>query len=272
MRRRLRRKRALRKVRVEPRTAEDFMRATRIYSEQPLAAGTQLALAAGPAHHIAKVLRMQPGQALILFNGDGHEYAASITAIDKREVIVSLGEAIPTERESPLAVHLGIAISKGERMDWVVQKAVELGVAEITPLVSERVEVRLQGERAEKKRQHWAGVATAACEQCGRNRLPEINAIGSLRDWLKNVQAERKFVLHHRSAQPLVAAQPPRSVALLIGPEGGLSATEISAAEQAGFASLQLGPRVLRTETAPLVALSLLQFVWGDLGPAAEQI
>ena len=245
------------------------MRATRIYIEQSLAAGTQLALAAGPAHHIAKVLRMQPGQTLILFNGDGRDYAASIAAIDKREVLVSVGEAVPTERESPLAVHLGIAISKGERMDWVVQKAVELGVAEITPLVSERVEVRLQGERADKKLQHWQGVAIAACEQCGRNRPPKIHVIGSLHDWMRNVQAERKFVLHHRSAQPLAAERPPRSAALLIGPEGGLSASEISAAEQAGFASLQLGPRVLRTETAPLVALSLLQFVWGDLGPAA---
>lgn len=242
------------------------MRATRIYTEQPLAAGTQLALAAGPAHHIAKVLRMQPRQTLILFNGDGLEYTATITTIDKREVIVSVGEAVPTERESPLAVHLGIAISKGERMDWVVQKAVELGVAEITPLVSERVEVRLQGERAEKKHQHWMGVATAACEQCGRARLPKVHAIGNLHDWMNNVQAERKFVLHHRSPQPLVADQPPRSAALLIGPEGGLSATEIAAAEQAGFGALQLGPRVLRTETAPLVALSLLQFVWGDLG------
>lgn len=243
------------------------MRAPRIYTEQPLAAGTQVALAAGPAHHIAKVLRMQPRQPLLLFNGDGCEYAAHIAAIDKRDVIVNVDGATAVERESPLAVHLGIAISKGERMDWVVQKAVELGVTDITPLVSERVEVRLQGERADKKLQHWQGVAIAACEQCGRSRLPRLHSIAPFHEWLGNVQAERKFVLHHRSPQPLQTHEArPRSAALLIGPEGGLSAAEIASADHAGFAELQLGPRVLRTETAPLVALSVLQYLWGDLG------
>lgn len=244
------------------------MRAPRIYTEQPLATGSRLTLAEGPAHHIAKVLRMQPRQPLLLFNGDGREYEASIEAVDRRSVVVEIGQALAAGRESPLAVHLGIAMSRGERMDWVVQKAVELGVASITPLVSERVEVRLQGERADKKLQHWAGVAIAACEQCGRARLPELHAIGQLHDWLRTVRAERKYVLHHRSPQPLPDTAKPASVALLIGPEGGLSDIEIAAAEQAGFAALQLGPRVLRTETAPLVALSVLQFVWGDLGGA----
>lgn len=243
------------------------MRAPRIYTEQPLSPGARLALEASSAHHIAKVLRMQPRQSLILFNGDGNDYTATIDVIDRRGVTVAIDTASAVERESPLAVHLGIAVSKGERMDWVVQKAVELGVAEITPLVSERVEVRVQGERADKKLQHWTGIAVSACEQCGRNRLPRLHGITALPDWLRDVRAERRLVLHHRSPQPLSGAAPaPRSVALLIGPEGGLSAAEITAAEHAGFAPLQLGPRVLRTETAPLAALSILQFVWGDLG------
>jgi 16S rRNA (uracil1498-N3)-methyltransferase len=243
------------------------MRIPRIFTPQVLTEGTQAALAEEAAHHIAKVLRMPAGAALILFNGDGSEYKASIALIDKRQVLVAVEQKTDAARESPLTIQLGIAISKGDRMDWVIQKATELGVTAIAPLSSERVEVRLQGERAEKKLQHWRGVATAACEQCARNRLPRLEPIQSLHDWLRGVEAEHKYVLHHRSAQPLSrTAARPRSVALLIGPEGGLSDVEIGAAQQHGFAPLLLGPRVLRTETAPLAALSVMQFLWGDLG------
>lgn len=242
------------------------MRVPRIYTTQRLAPGTQLALEPDAGHHLTRVLRLQSGDALRLFNGDGCEYPARIASADRRQVVVAVEEALTPVSESPLAIHLGIAVSKGERMDWVIQKATELGVAAITPLSSERVEVRLQGEREEKKRAHWLGVTIAACEQCGRNRLPELHPTTALADWLDTVQAERKFVLHHRSAQVLSTDDPPPDdVALLIGPEGGLSATEIALAERAGFAPLKLGPRVLRTETAPVVALSLLQFLWGDL-------
>ena len=241
------------------------MRNPRIYTPQPLSAGTTLALDENASHHLARVLRFQIGHAITLFNGDGNEYAATISAIDKRHVSVDIGRVAMADRESPLAIHLGIAISKGERMDIVVQKAIELGVATVTPLISERVEVRLQGERAEKKMQHWQGIVIAACEQCARNRVPELNPITPLHDWIGSVLAERKFVLHHRSETCLGEMIKPRSVALLIGPEGGLSETEIALAERKDFTSLRLGPRILRTETAPLAALAVLQFAFGDL-------
>jgi 16S rRNA (uracil1498-N3)-methyltransferase len=242
------------------------VRCPRIYSPQPLTPGAPITLAIEASHHLAKVLRMQIGDPLILFNGEGSEYPALIAAIDKRYVHVTIERSIDNTRESPLHLHLGIAVSKGERMDWVIQKATELGVTQITPLYSERVEVRLHGERAEKKLMHWRGIVIAACEQCGRNRLPQIAAIETLTSWLQTTTAASKFVLHHRSSIALDSAAPrPSSVALLIGPEGGLTEHEINAAEAQNFAPLRLGPRVLRTETAPLAALGILQFLWGDL-------
>jgi 16S rRNA (uracil1498-N3)-methyltransferase len=241
------------------------MRNPRIYTQQTLSANSALALDESASHHLARVLRFQVGQTLTLFNGDGREYAATISAIDKRNVTVSINEAIAADRESPLAIHLGIAISKGDRMDLVIQKAVELGVTSITPLISERVEVRLQGERAEKKLQHWQGIVIAACEQCQRNRIPQLNSITPLHDWIAQVNADRKFVLHHRSETSLGEMTKPQSVALLIGPEGGLSDLEIASAEKNNFSALRLGPRVLRTETAPLAALAILQFAFGDM-------
>ena len=242
------------------------MRCPRIYSAQVLALGAQITLEADAAHHLARVLRLPIGSPLILFNGDGNEYPAEIIALDKKNVVVVISNVLTEARESPLAIHLGVAISKGERMDWVIQKATELGVTEISPLQSERVEVRLHGEREEKKLAHWRAVAISACEQCARNRIPTINDVQPLFNWIENIQVDAKFVLHHRSVAVLDAQNAaPKSVALLIGPEGGLSELEINAAEQRGFQSLRLGPRVLRTETAPLAALSVLQFLWGDL-------
>jgi 16S rRNA (uracil1498-N3)-methyltransferase len=242
------------------------MRCPRIYSPQPLTPNTTIALDAEAAHHVARVLRMQASDELILFNGKGGEYLSTIVSADKKAVHVALGACDTREGESPLAIHLGIAISKGERMDWVIQKATELGVTQITPLQTERVEVRLSGEREEKKSAHWQAIAISACEQCARNRVPVINSPLPLTTWLGHVAADAKFVLHHRSAIALEAiAPPPQSIALLIGPEGGLSDMEITLAEKKNFAPLRLGPRVLRTETAPLAALSVLQFLWGDL-------
>lgn len=242
------------------------MRIPRIYTPQSLADQSTIALEADAAHHIARVLRMAVGAELALFNGDGYEYSARITSADKKNVVVAITHAEISARESPLHIHLGIAISKGDRMDWIIQKATELGVAQITPLISERVEVRLQGEREEKRLSHWRGIVIAACEQCLRNRIPAVGAVQSLASWLAAIQADAKFVLHHRSATALADhAGKPGSVALLIGPEGGLSESEITQAERGGFGSLRLGPRVLRTETAPLAALSVLQYLWGDL-------
>lgn len=242
------------------------MRCPRIYTPQKLTANSTIPLDAEAAHHVARVLRMRCGDALTLFNGDGSEYAATIASADKKSVQVAIGNVSSTDRESPLAIHLGIAISKGERMDWVIQKAVELGVTEITPLQTERVEVRLNNEREEKKLSHWQAVAISACEQSQRNRIPVIHAPQSLSNWLDSIQADAKFVLHHRSDIALESyATPPKSVALLIGPEGGLSESEIKVAEKKDFSPLRLGPRVMRTETAPIAAISVLQFLWGDL-------
>ncbi len=241
------------------------MRVPRVYTPQPLANGCQVALEENPSSHLARALRMGTGDQLTVFNGEGGEYAATIASADRRKVIVDVTGFRDQDCESPLAVELGIAVSRGERMDWVVQKSTELGVTAITPLLTERVEVKLNAERSAKRQRHWQQVAISACEQCGRNRVPQVAAITSLTRWLPEVQSQRRFVLHHRARAADASDTAPTSVALLIGPEGGLSEAEIAAAENAGFEALKLGPRVLRTETAPLAALSVLQSRWGDL-------
>lgn len=241
------------------------MRIPRIFTAQALQSQGLFALEERPSRHLGGALRMQPGDELVLFDGRGGEYPATIAAVEKKAVHVTTGEHRDVEVESPLAIHLGIGLSRGERMDLVVQKATELGVATITPLFSERCEVKLKGDRAEKKLAHWRQVAISACEQCGRNRLPAINPPVNLAAWLAATRGESKLVLHHRGAA-LPDGPGPSSTDLLIGPEGGLSEAEIRAAETAGFRSLAIGPRILRTETAPLAALSILQARWGDMG------
>ncbi|MEQ8802223.1 16S rRNA (uracil(1498)-N(3))-methyltransferase [Haliea sp.] len=242
------------------------MRVPRIFTRQPLSAGAELTLESSPSQHLARVLRMVEGDALRLFDGSGAEYCASIVSADKRQVTVAVLESEPGLAESPLRIHLGIGISRGERMDWVVQKATELGVAEISPLYTGRTAVRLRGEREERKRQHWEQVIVSACEQCGRSIIPDVHEPMALSQWLQHAAGERRFVLHHRATAAPAGAQLPVSISLLVGPEGGLDEAEIGAAETAGFESLALGPRVLRTETAPLAALAILQARWGDMG------
>jgi 16S rRNA (uracil1498-N3)-methyltransferase len=240
------------------------MRTPRIYTPQTLAGSSLVELEQQASYHINKVLRMQEGDSLILFNGDGFDYSARIDSIHKKSLSASMDVAIASETESPLSIHLGIGISKGDRMDWIMQKATELGVTTITPLFTERTEVRLKGERLEKKHQHWQQIIISACEQSGRSVLPQLAPATRIDMWTENTQAEKKFVLHHRSTQPLDGKVTPKSIVLLVGPEGGLSEAEIMAAEKHNFDALALGPRVLRTETAPLAALSVLQFLWGD--------
>lgn len=240
------------------------MRIPRIYTAQSLQTGHQIELEPGAALHISKVLRMAPGRELTLFNGQGGEYLGTVTDCQKKRVAVELTQWFEDDKQSPLAIELGIAISKGDRMDTVFQKATELGATRIRPLFSERVEVKLAGERLSKKLKHWQQVTIAACEQCGRNRLPEITPPQHLNQWLDQADAQCKLVLHHRSESSLNAITKPDSIALLVGPEGGLSADEIAAAERAGFTSMVFGPRILRTETAPLAAISVLQYLWGD--------
>ena len=241
------------------------MALSRIYTAQDIAPGNELMLEAAAGRHVAGALRLQAGDELVLFNGDGHEYTARIVNLDRRNVSVLplTGEARSVE--SALAIHLGIGISRGERMDWVIQKSTELGVTELSPLFSERCEVKLKGERAEKKLQHWRQVAISACEQCGRNRIPDIHPPQTLRDWQGSVRADLKLVLHHRALES-TGTKTPSSLALLVGPEGGLSDTEIQAACSGDFKPLALGPRVLRTETAPLAAIAIAQARWGDMG------
>jgi 16S rRNA (uracil1498-N3)-methyltransferase len=237
----------------------------RIYTENALAVGEEIELEPGPSRHIGSALRLQAGADITLFNGQGGEFQATITASDRKRVQVLINKRRRIERETPLGVHLGIAVSRGERMDWVVQKATELGVAEISPLLSERTEVKLSGDRADKKIRHWQQVVISACEQCGRNTVPLVHPLAKLADWSQQVEAHRKLVLHHREARPLSSLRRPNSLALLIGPEGGLSRPEIDDALRAGFIALSMGPRVLRTETAPLAALAVIQHRWGDM-------
>lgn len=241
------------------------MRNPRIHTEQLLAAGSQLTLEPGPSAHIARALRLQVGDALTVFNGRGGEYAATISTLGKKSVTLDIGQHRDIEAESPLAIHLGIAISRGDRMDWLVQKATELGVETLSPLLTARTEVKLKADRAEKKQQHWQQIAIATCEQCTRNRVPQIMPLQTLQTWLAATQADQKFVLHHRASATPQDSQAPATVALLAGPEGGLSPVEIALAEAAGYQSLKLGARVMRTETAPLAAMAILQAQWGDM-------
>ena len=242
------------------------MRLTRLFVEAPLAQGEDITLPVDTAHYLASVLRAKVGQEVILFNNTGIEARARLLTIDRKMVVVNVAEIDSVERESGLAIHLAIGISRGERMDFVLQKSTELGVASITPLFCERTEVKLQADRQDKKLQHWQKVIVSACEQSGRTRLPVLNAPATLVNCLAGDKSECRLVLHHRSSSVLPAAENPSSVLLVIGPEGGLSPTEITLAEQAGCKPWTLGPRVLRTETAPLAALAILQYQWGDLG------
>ena len=227
--------------------------------------GATVELEPAAARHVSSALRLQPGASLTLFNGSGGEFLAVIASSDRKRVAVTLTEYNAREAESPLQVHLGIVMSRGERMDWVVQKATELGVHSITPLTSERCEVRLKQDRADKRILHWRQIARSACEQCGRNRIPEIGSIKNLADWADASDAQLKLVLHHRSENAVLDSPAPTSAALLIGPEGGFTEAEILSSQHCGFLPLALGTRVLRTETAPLAALAILQARWGDM-------
>lgn len=243
------------------------MRIPRIHVRGTLRAGTPLVLDEAPARHVHQVLRLAVGDALVVFDGGGGEYRAHINRIDRREVEVQVGEFAPRDVESRLVVHLGQGISRGERMDFTLQKAVELGVAGITPLYTERCVVKLTGERSDKRGQHWQAVVTAACEQSGRTRLPGLSNATKLADWLRARDADSGLrVLLDPCADVSLSAlpRPAAAVTLLIGPEGGLSPEERALAGAHGFIGTRLGPRILRTETAALAALAAMQVLWGD--------
>jgi 16S rRNA (uracil1498-N3)-methyltransferase len=238
------------------------MRLSRFFIDAPLSLG-RLELPEAQAHYIGRVLRLAAGDAVQLFDGSGREFVGELVEVGKKSVQVELREQFAGLAESPLRIHLGQGLSRGERMDWAIQKATELGVAHITPIVSERCEVRLKDERADKRLAHWQQIAISACEQCGRSVLPSIHPPMLLGDWLARTEAELKLVLHP-FAEPLTRHARPVSLAFLIGPEGGLSEAEVAAAQRASYQAARLGPRVLRTETAPVAALSVAQQLWGD--------
>lgn len=240
------------------------MRVPRIFVKQTLSSGTTLKLEGQESHYINNVLRMDAGRPLTLFCGDGAEYSAEITQCGKKFTEINIKEQQRVDRESPINTHLAIGVSKGDRMDWVLQKATELGVTEITPLFTERTEVRLKGDRLEKKLQHWQQITVSACEQSQRNVLPVFNQALNLDDFLTKQYEGLKLVLHHRTPQTFKDLPKPQSVLFLIGPEGGLSDAEIQLALDNGYQALSLGPRVLRTETAPITILSCIQLLWGD--------
>jgi 16S rRNA (uracil1498-N3)-methyltransferase len=233
----------------------------RFYCPAPLHTGLCLGLPPGAARHV-QVLRMQPGDAITLFNGEGGEFEATVTRMGRSDVDVEVGAHHPVEREATRAVHLLAGITANERMDWLVEKATELGVASITPLVAERSVLKLKGERAEKKLAHWQGVAIAAAEQCGRNRVPTVHPAVSLNEWLKKSPPGVRWVLSlAEGTQPLTTlfgtSEDAEAVTVLSGPEGGLSPAEEATALTAGFVPVSLGPRVLRAETAPLAVLAM---------------
>lgn len=242
------------------------MSISRIYQSVALSLQAVVTLDEKASHHLARVLRANTGDKVTLFNGQGGEYQAVITTISKKGVQVEIQAFNAREVESPLHLHLAQGIARGEKMDFIIQKAVELGVQTVIPLITERCNVRLDSEREEKRLQHWRAVAVSACEQSGRNHLPEIVAPITLPEWLRGAQAERSFVLspHVQSPLPQEPLAIDASINLLIGPEGGLSDQEVAAALQKGFLPLNLGPRVLRTETASIAAAAVLQYCYGD--------
>jgi 16S rRNA (uracil1498-N3)-methyltransferase len=243
------------------------MRLTRVHVAEPLAPGRRHTIEGDAANHIARVLRLEPGAPLTVFDGRGGEYSARIEALLKSAVIIEVQARSPSSRESSLSLTLAQGVSRGERMDWVVQKATELGVSRIIPVLTERTVVKLDAKQSERKLAHWHGIAVAACEQSGRDKIPDIVAPLSLPDFLRAIDPQTtRLLLSPTGTQRVTDLNAPeRKIVVLIGPEGGLAETEQRAAIGAGFLAVRMGPRVLRTETAAVAALTLLQHQFGDL-------
>ena len=244
------------------------MRLPRLHVDLQLAAGARITLPEAASHHVTRVLRLGVGDALTVFDGRGGEYDAAIERTPRGAVVVDVGAKLAVDRESALIVELGQGICKGDRMDLVIQKATELGVRTIRPVLCERTVVKLDPARAERRMAHWRAIAVHAAQQCGRTRIPEVAGVEGLDAWLARPGAGPGLVLSPRAQASLCDLAPPapgKPVRLLVGPEGGLAPGEVERARAAGFTGLRLGPRVLRTETAAMVALGVLQARWGDL-------
>ncbi len=239
----------------------------RFYCPQPLAAGATVDLPEAVAHHL-HVVRLQPCAALTLFNGEGGQYRATLLESGKRRATATVDAFEAVEAEAPYSVTLAQGLPEGSKMDWIVEKAVELGVTAIQPLAAQRSVVRLAGERLDKRLAHWQGVIVAASEQCGRNRLARLQPLADVQPWLATPAEGVRILLSPRATESLAdwaRATPPQHVTFLIGPEGGLTPQEEAAAVAAGALSLSMGPRVLRTETAGLAALAVLAGAWGGI-------
>ena len=243
------------------------MRKTRLYVDEKLEQGESIRLEGDRAHYLSRVLRLEAGADLVVFNGKGGEYEARLEHAEREAVWARVGAFNPIERESPLNITLVQGISRGERMDFTVQKAVELGVHTIAPVTTERSAVRLDGARRSRRLEHWRGIVVNACQQCGRTRIPSVQEITSLDHWLKSASrsAVSRLVLSPRAILSADDVEVERDVVLLIGPEGGFSQGELERVSQSGFRALSLGPRILRTETAAVAALTALQLKRGDL-------
>lgn len=244
------------------------MRTIRIHVELPLAVGLELGLPAQAGEHVARVLRLTAGSPITLFNGDGVDYPAIIKAVGKRDVTVRVEAAQLVDNESPLPLTLAQGVARGEKMDLIVQKATELGVTRIVPLLTERSEVKLDPARAEKRLAHWQAVVASACEQSGRARLPKVLPAVPLEHWLRDLPQDgalRLALLPEGSRRAGELRFTPAGGLLVVGPEGGLGNRDTAALTEAGFEGLRLGPRILRTETAGLAALAALQALHGDV-------
>ncbi len=241
------------------------MRIPRIHTLQTLSQGVPLTLDEASSHHVRQVLRLRTGDPLILFTPQGEEYAARLTQVSKQAVTAHIGEPLRHEPPPDLAIHLMIGISRGERMDFALQKATELGVTRITPLLTRRCVVKLDEKKRTSRMDHWHKVVISACEQSGRCRVPRLDDPRELSTALEEALPGHALLLDHRSEQTLTdLSRPERSVTVLIGPEGGLAPEEREQARNRGFLGVRLGPRVLRTETAPLAAITAIQTLWGD--------
>ena len=242
------------------------MRIIRIYHPALLVVDQHVELSVDACNHIANVLRAKAEQPIVLFNGDGNEYSAELIEVSKRSVVAQVDAKISINIESPLAIHLGQGVSRGERMDLVLQKSVELGVTEITPLITERCGVKLSTERWQKKHHQWQKLIISACEQCGRNILPTLHMPCNFSQWINQSTNQLRLTLHPRAEKAFRHIIVPQSgVRLLVGPEGGFSEQELYNTEQSGFQTVQLGPRILRTETAAIASITALQAIHGDL-------
>lgn len=240
------------------------MRVSRLYVDASLNVGNHIELDDDAAHYVRTVLRLKTGDAIVLFNGQGGEYLSRFSEVSRKQVRLDIEQFDGRDVESPLRVNLGLGISRGDRMDWAVQKAVELGVSALTPLLTERCVTKLNDDKKQQRRQHWQHIAQHAAEQSGRTRPPQFGEITELQDWIGQPSGLRVF-LDPYAKQSLADLQPSDgAITLLSGPEGGFSNAERELAKTAGFTPVRMGPRILRTETAVLSALSAVQMLWGD--------